>query len=158
MNNYIADELLKLKQLLDDGAITQKRSQYEAQKKKLLATDVDDILEIPTNQPQKSIPLPTKKKKKWGCLVAFLLFGASSVVIMQQATTPGTSFYDDIHSKANELTPEDWLKFDDKTWADFTTLYKNHNAMLSLIDSYSQGTVDAATLYSKCEEFKNSFR
>lgn len=84
-DNYVADELLKLKQLLDSGAITQ--SEYDSQKKKLLNDSPSTI------NPKQSKPDTIQKKKKPGCLVVVLIFVVVFAVIMAigVATQPTTS-------------------------------------------------------------------
>lgn len=55
------------------------------------------------------------------------------------------------------VTPEQWLEFDEKTWDDFVTLYNNHNAFMSTMTAFSNGQIDAVTMYSKCQEAESVF-
>lgn len=81
-DNYVADELLKLKQLLDSGAITQ--SEYDSQKSKLL-----DAPPAPNESKQPQPSPPQKKKKKPGCLiVVIILFIIAAIgTLVNQSTT-----------------------------------------------------------------------
>ena len=88
-DNYVADELLKLKQLLDSGAITQ--SEYDSQKSKLL-NEPPAVTDSKQNNPAP----PQKKKKKPGCLiVVIILFVISAIVtIAIQSTTSNKMIID----------------------------------------------------------------
>ena len=136
-DNYVADELLKLKQLLDSGAITQ--SEYDSQKSKLL-----DAPPTPNESKQPQPSPPQKKKKKPGCLIA--------VIIILLVAIIGT-FISNIGSTTpeNTMTSDEILAFDDKTWSDYAKLYESHNNFMTWIDGYANGSINALDMYSGCE-------
>lgn len=133
-DNYVADELLKLKQLLDSGAITQ--SEYDSQKSKLLneSPAVADSKQNTPTPPQK------KKKKKTGCLIVVIVF----LAVIIGGIISGTS-------SKNTMTSDEILAFDDKTWSDYAKLYESHNNFMTWIDGYANGTISALDMYSGCE-------
>lgn len=78
MNTNIAEEIKKLKELLDQGALTQQ--EFEEAKKKILAQDAVRPMQTPPPMPQQIPPqqlppqqVPPQQKSSSGCGTAFLI-------------------------------------------------------------------------------------
>lgn len=154
-----ADEIKKLKDLLDSGALTQE--EFDQQKTKLLGSEQPSSYII---NPNSETP-PQPKKKGRGCLIAvficlavfvFLMIGVMSSTPTSPASSPSNS------SSNSSETPEQVQarikKFDQKTWSDFENLYINHNTFMTNIGSFSSGSADALTFYNSCVEAKQYFQ
>lgn len=105
-----------------------------------------------------------KPKKKHGCLMWFIVF-----VVFVALVSIGVSNFEepgDLSARSNvtqqdnepEVTSEQLLEFDDRTWADFVNMWDNHFALMSWIDAYSAGNASAVELYQACETAEEYFR
>lgn len=56
---------------------------------------------------------------------------------------------------AEELTSEEWLEFDTRSWADFTALYKSHQNLVDAINAYSSGRGSDVSFYDYCSRWKS---
>lgn len=101
--------------------------------------------------------IPKKKKRKSGCLIGllFAIIGLSLIFVI--AMIP-SSENEDVSNSDSSITTEQWIEFDTKTWNDFATLYKSHNAFMSTMSAFSDGKIDAVTMYTECEKAENVFR
>lgn len=177
-NFSIADEIKKLKDLLDSGAITQQ--EYEQQKKELLGPSQAQTKTNPSTPPHSEATAstasqspvyvaPAKKKKKSGCLIAVIVFigllmviGALSSGESDSATSSSTSSpSSSSSSSAASLEDEDlqakYREFDDKSWSDFEKMYISHSTFMSWIEAYTDNRVSKLDLYDMCDKMSDDF-
>lgn len=88
-----------------------------------------------------------KKKSKVVLFICLVIIGALCFGISQIIQNP--------EKYQNNISSEEWLEFDDKTWNQFSQLYTNHNNFMSAMTAFSEGSMDAASFYSYCKDFES---
>jgi major membrane immunogen (membrane-anchored lipoprotein) len=158
------EELKVLKELLDDGTITQE--EFEAQKKKMLSGS-PDIEEDALAQ--------KKAKRKRGCLIAvggvvavvllLIIIGAlssPSSTLDDSGASQGNITLENEASDENETsdgnTAEEWRKFDERTWEDFKSLSTAHKDLVNAAGRYSEGEITIYGLHDEWEKAKEYFQ
>lgn len=91
---------------------------------------------------------PKKKKSKIGLFICLVIVGALCFGISQIIQNPEKY-------QNNNISSEEWLDFDNKTWEQFSQLYTNHNNFMSAMTAFSEGSMDAASFYSYCKDFES---
>ena len=107
-----------------------------------------------------------KPKQKHGCLIWFIVFLVFFILVMIGASNAMKELEEEPSVQSNveqqenepEVTSEQLLEFDDRTWADFVNMWDNHFAFVSWIDAYSAGSASAVELYQACETAEEYFR
>ena len=144
-----ADELVKLKELLDSGALTPE--EFESEKKRLLHTDQEEPpKEEPKASPPPPPPAPVKmppKPSKW----PLILMACVVVIILIGILSPSTP------KEEKAIPSADWIAFDDKAWSSFKTLYRDHLVYLKYVDLYNAGRYDPLSFYEKSREAEDVF-
>ena len=93
------------------------------------------------------------RPKKRGCgryiaIIIVLIFVGSFIYSLNMAFSQSET----------ELTSEEWLEFDDKTWADYTQIYTNHNNFMTALTYFSEGRTSAVDFYSYCQNVEQVFQ
>lgn len=107
----------------------------------------------------------SKKKRGKGCLITILVAVVFVVAVSALAGSP-----DEESDSASESTasapasesvasaePIDWEGFDNKSWADFKSVYETHKKVLEIVESMSNGELSAADAYTQIETRKEWF-
>lgn len=174
-NFSVADEILKLKKLLDDGIITQE--EFDAKKKELLMGDSSKVKEPERVDPSPVItispgptPSPPKKKGMNGCLFAFILtasiiVGISlllSIIFSMGSASNGTQSSISESSAITEVSqsPEERKakanEYDEKIWAQAIDIMKAHNNMMNLLVNFSDGSSSSLDVYNYCKKINEN--
>lgn len=172
----VADELKKLKELLDDGVLTQE--EFDRQKERLMDPNHPSAYAKPMQPIQQPVypaarPVYSsnsmngaqlKQQKKVGRLrkaVLILLifgvfcFGLTSIL---KARNPAAGADQSGQSSASaSMSKSDYLAFDERTWGDFVHLYKAHNSLMKTMGSFSDGQISASDFYTFCKESEEYF-
>lgn len=154
----IADEIAKLKKLLDDGILTQ--DEYDQQKSRLLnntPTESTNSASSPQNQGLQPSPEKPKKTGK-GCLISVLIVLLVIAGIISVVTKITENSNNATSSNTTSTSAESWREFDDRTWADFKNLYVSHSRLLQNVSLFSEGRVSKLELYDSMKQAKEYFR
>ena len=185
MNTNIAEEIKKLKELLDQGALTQQ--EFEEAKKKILAQDAVRPMQTPPPMPQQIPPqqippqqlppqqVPPQQKSSSGCgtafLIVFLVFLFLGGIFLawsscSSSRTPSSSSSavstesGATESIVSELSAEEKKSradaFDTEVWSQTVELIKKHNNICQHLVDYADGKASALDVYNYCEDVNDS--
>lgn len=170
MNTNIAEEIKKLKELLDQGVLTQQ--EFEEAKRKILSQGNQPVpSQLPPQfvpQPQPSAQQAPSAKKNNGCLTAFVvtvivfLFLMGTISAIRSCSNRDNSSSGVSSSVSSEAgqTPEERKaaadKFDETIWAQAVELMKAHNSICQALTNYGNGTTAAVDVYNYCKDVNDS--
>ncbi|MBE1556072.1 SHOCT domain-containing protein [Sporosarcina limicola] len=155
----IADEIKKLKKLLDEGVITQE--EFDKMKKGLIPNTEKQIVEISKDESNNIPVLPIKKKKPFGCLGCFGIIMIFPLIIAVIAMTSEKS---EKNTEKNELTEQEESKvYNEKLKPEIDKIMKEFDIThadywKSTLLQFSEGSLSSTNTYKNLKSGEERYK